>query len=158
MFRAALILILSTGLVFLYFQAVCQKILRRQFARAFWQAIVQANSFEFPAVRKALEGLSDPVEYPWLMKTLRCDFLGLTYLVKNASNVNQRYTYEERVLIFYFKLVFISLITRHWLRLRETPDALKLTAILEYFANVVGERVNTVRFGTLTAPDYLPTL
>jgi len=90
--------------------------------------------------------------------TLKCDFLALTYLLKNAANVNQRYSYEERLLILYFKLVFAWLVTSHWLKLRETAAALKLTAILEYFANVVGERVNTVRFGNLTASDYLLNL
>ena len=158
MFMAALILMLSTGLFFFYLQAVCQKVLRRRFAQQFSQAIVNANSLEFPSVRKALGEFGVPVEYPRLMMTLRCDFLALTYLLKNAANVNQRYSYEERLLIVYFKLVFVSLVTRHWLRLRETPAALKLTAILEYFANVVGERVNTVRFGNLTASDYLLNL
>jgi hypothetical protein len=57
--------------------------------------------------------------------------------------------------MFYFHLVFVSLLTRHWLRVREKPAILKLTAILQYFANVVGQRVNTVRFGNLTASDYL---
>jgi hypothetical protein len=155
MFMAALILILSAGLFFFYLQAVCQKILRRQFAQEYFQAIVNANRLEFPSVRKALEDFGAPVEYPRLMLTLKCDFLALTYLLKNAANVNQRYSYEERLLILYFKLVFVSLITRHWLRLRETAAALKLTVILQYFANVVGERVNTVRFGNLTASEYL---
>jgi hypothetical protein len=98
------------------------------------------------------------VEYPRLTLTLKCDFLALTYLLKNAANVNQRYNYEERLLICYFKLVFASLFTRHLLKLREGPATLKLTSILEYFANVVGERVNTVRFGNLTASDYLLNL
>ncbi|MGA3325732.1 MAG: hypothetical protein ABSF45_14770 [Terriglobia bacterium] len=158
MIMAALILILSTGLFFFYLQAVCQKILRRQFTQEFFQSIVNANRLEFPSVRKAIEEFGSPVEYPRLTLTLKCDFLALTYLLKNAANVNQRYSYEERLLIVYFKLVFASLITRHWLKLRETPAALKLTAILEYFANVVGERVNTVRFGNLTASDYLLNL
>jgi hypothetical protein len=84
--------------------------------------------------------------------------LALTYLLKNAANINQRYSFEERLLILYFRLVFASMIMRHWLKLRETPAVLKLTAILKYFANVVGERVNTVRFGNLTASDYLLNL
>jgi hypothetical protein len=37
----------------------------------------------------------------------------------------------------------------------EKPAILKLTTILQYFANVVGQRVNTVRFANLTAADYL---
>jgi hypothetical protein len=158
MIIAALILILSTGLFFFYLQAVCQNILRRQFAQSFGQTIVNANDLEFPSVRKAFEGYAVPVEYPRLMMTLRCDFLTLSYLVKNATNVNLRRTFEEHLLILYFKWVLVSLVTRHWLRLREKPAALKLTTILEYFANVVGERVNTVRFGNLTASDYLSNL
>ncbi len=161
MFIAALILILSTGLFFFYLQVVCQrsqKVLKRQFAQAFWQVIVKANGFEFPSVRKALEGSGVPVEYPRLMMTLKCDFLALTYLVKNAANVNRRYTDEERLLILYFKWVSVFLVTCHWLRLREAPAALELTAILEYFANVVGERMNTFRIGDLTASDELSNL
>lgn len=158
MFLAALILILSTGLFFFYFQAVCQKILRRQFSQEFAQSLINANRLEFPSVRKSIEELDTPTEYPRLALTLKCDFLALTYLLKNAANVNQRYSYEERLLILYFKFVFVSLVARHWLKLREAPAALKLTSILEYFANVVGERVNTVKFGNLTASDYLLNL
>jgi hypothetical protein len=155
MFLAALILILSTGLFFFYLQVTCQSILHRQFDREYFQAIVNANRLEFPVVRKALEEFNTPVDYPRLRMMLKCDFLALTYLLKNAANVNQRYSREERLLMFYFHLVFVSLITRHWLRVREKPAILKLTAILQYFANVVGQRVNTVRFGNLTASDYL---
>ena len=158
MFLAALILILSTALFFFYLQSVCQRILHRQFKQEFFQSIVNANGLEFPSIRKAIENFGAPMDYPRVALTLKCDFLALTYLLKNAANVNQRYTYEERLLTLYFKLVFVSLMTRHWLKLRETPAALKLTAILEYFANVVGERVNTVRFGNLTASDYLLNL
>jgi hypothetical protein len=86
---------------------------------------------------------------------LKCDFLALTYLLKNSANVNQRYSREERLLIFYFRLVLISLIARHWLRLREKPAVLDLAVILQYFANILGERMNSVRFGNLSAFDYL---
>ena len=158
MFMAALILILSTALFFFYLQTICQKVLRRHFEQEFFQSIVNANRLEFPSVRRAVEEFGTPVDYGRLRMTLKCDFLALTYLLRNAANVNQRYSREERLLILYFRLVFASLITRHLLRLRERPAILKLTAILEYFANVVGERVNTVRFGNLTASDYLLNL
>ena len=39
MLMAALILILTTGLLFIYFQAVCQKLLRRWSAQEFDQSI-----------------------------------------------------------------------------------------------------------------------
>jgi len=158
MFMAALILMISTGLFCFYLQGVCQKILRRQFTQEFFQSIVNANRLEFPSVRKALENFGSPVEYPRLTLTLKCDFLALTYLLKNAANINQRYSYEERLLIVYFRVMFASLMMRHWLKLREAPAVMKLTAILEYFANIIGQRVNAVRFGNLTASDYLLNL
>jgi hypothetical protein len=152
---AALILILSTAFFFFYLQATCQRILRQQFDREYFLAIVNASGLEFPAVRRTLGEFNAPVDYPRLRMMLKCDFLALTYLLKNAVNVHQRYSGKERLLMFYFRLVFASLITRHWLRVGEKPAILKLTAILQYFANVVGQRVNSVRFANLTAADYV---
>ena len=155
MFLAAVILILSTALLFFYLQATCQKILRRQFDQEYFHSIVNANRLEFQSVRKGLEDFGVLVDYPRLRMMLKCDFLALAYLLKNAANVQQRYSREERLLILYFRLSFLSLLARHLLRLPVKPVVLKLTAILQYFANVVGQRVNTVRFGNLTASDYL---
>jgi len=155
MVLAALILILSIAFFFFYMQATCQRILRQEFDREYFLAIVNASRLEFPAVRRTLGEFNAPLDYPRLRMMLKCDFLALTYLLKNAVNVSQRYSREERLLMFYFRLVFASLITRHWLRVREEPAILKLTAVLQYFANVVGQRVSTVRFANLTAADYL---
>ena len=155
MFLAALILILSTALFFFYLQGTLQRILRRQFDREYFLSIVNANRLEFPAVRKALEEMNAPFDSLQLQMKLKCDFRALTYLLRNAANVNQRYSLEERFVVLCFRLVFVSLITRHWLRLREKPAILKLTAILQYFANVVGQRVDSVRFANLTAADYV---
>jgi hypothetical protein len=152
---AALILILSAALFFFFTQVTCQRILSRQFDREYFLAVVNANRLEFPAVRQMLEEFNAPVDYARLRMTLKCDFLALTYLLKNAVNVDQRYSREERLLMLYFRLVLASLVTRHWLRVREKSAILKLTAILQYFANVVGQRVDTVRFADLTASDYL---
>ena len=155
MVLSALILILSTAFFFVYLQATCQRILRRQFDREYFLAIVKAGGLEFPAVRRTLGESNAAVDYPRLRMMLKCDFRALTYLLKNAVNLSQRYSGEERLLMFYFRLVFASLITRHWLRVREEPAILKLTTILQYFANVVGQRVNTVRFANLTAAESL---
>jgi hypothetical protein len=152
---AALILILSSAFFLFYLQVTCQRLLRRQFDREYFLAIVNANRLEFSAVRRTLEEFNAPVDYPRLRMVLKCDFLALTYLLKNAVNVDQRYSRDEQLLMLYFRLVFASLITRHWLRVREKPAILKLTAVLQYFANVVGQRVDTVRFANLAASDYL---
>ena len=155
MFMAALILIVSTALFLFYLQVTCQRILRRKFDKEYFQSIVTANSLEFPAVCKALEEFDAPVEYARYRTTLKCDFLALAYLLKNAVKVDQRYSREERLLMIYFHVISASLAIRHLLRLREKAAILKLTTILQYFANVVGERVNLIRFGNETAADYL---
>ena len=158
MFVASLILILSTALFFFYFQTTCQKILRRQFDAEYFQVIVRANRLEFPSVQKSLDEADAPLDYQRLRTMLECDFLALVYLLKNAANVHQRYSYEERLLIVYFRAVFFLLTLRHVLKLKENGAILRLTAVLQYFANVVGQRVNMVRFGNLTAADYLMNL
>jgi hypothetical protein len=158
MFLASLILIISTALFCFYLQVACQRILRRKFDQEYFLSIVNANRLEFPAIRKGLEEFDAPVDYHQARLMLKCDYLALTYLLKNAANVNQRYTREERLLILYFRAVFFSLMVRHLLRLREQPAMLKLSVILEYFANVVGRRVDLVRFGNLSAAEYLMDL
>jgi len=158
MILAALILILSTAMFFFYFQITCQKILRRQFDREYFQSIVNANRLEFPSLRKSLEEFGAPIDYPRLRMMLKCDFLALTYLLKNAANLNQRYSNEERLLILYFRWQFLSLAVRRLLKVGEKKAILRLTSVLQYFANVVGQRVNTVRFGNLTVADYLLNL
>ncbi len=158
MFMAIVILIISTALLMFYLQATCQRILRREFDQEFFHAVVNANRLEFPFVRKALEEFDVPVDYPRFRMQLKCDFLALTYLLKNACNARRRFSYEERLLKMYFRTVLLALIIAHALGLNERAAVLKLTSILEYFANVLGERVNTVRFGDMTASDYLMSL
>ena len=155
---SVLVLIFSTALFFFYWQVTVQRILRRAFDQEYFQTMVTTIRLEFPTLRKAFEEPNAPVDYARLRMIIKCDFRALTYLLKNAANVGQRYSREERLLIFYFRLVLVSLIARHWLRLREKPAVLELAAILQYFANIVGKRINSVRFGNLSASDYLLSL
>ena len=158
MIPATFVLILSAALFFFYIHVICQKILRRQFDREYFESIVNANRLEFPSLRKSLEEFGAPVDYPRLRMMLKCDFLALTYLLKNAANVNQRYSNEEQLLILYCRWQFLSLAVRRLLKVGEKKAILRVTSVLQYFANVVGQRVNTVRFGNLTAADYLLNL
>ena len=156
MITAALISIFPTAMFsFFYSQAACERILRRQFDREYFQPIANARQLAFPSLRRSLEGFAAPVDYARLRVKLKCDFLALTYLLKNAANLNQRYSNQERLLILYFRGLLLSLAVRHLLRVGEKKTALRLTSVLQYFANVVGQRANTVTFGNLTALDYL---
>lgn len=158
MILAVMIFICSTGLFLFYFQSTCQKILQKKFDREYFHSIVNANRLEFLAVRKAVEEFDVPVDYARFRMTLKCDFLALAYLLKNAANVNQRYTRDERLLMVYFKATSFVLSLFHAFRREERPAILKLTAVLQFFANVVGQRVSMVRFGDLSPSDYLLSL
>src|ERR1700689_3841651 len=158
MVMAVLILIFSIALFFFYLQVTFQRILRFAFDREYFQTVVTANGMEFPALRKAFEEPNGPVDYARLRMIIKCYFQALTFLLKNAANVNQRYSRQERLLIVYFCVVRASLIARHWLRLSEKTAVLELASILQYFANTVGKRIDSVRSGSLSASDYLLNL
>jgi hypothetical protein len=148
---AAVILIISAAFFMFYLRATCQRILRREFDHEFFHAVVNANRLEFPFVRKALEEFDVPVDYSRFGMQLCCDFLALTYLLKNACNPRRRLSNAERLLWIYFHSLFLVLIVVHTLRFNERAVVLKLSMILEYFANVLGERLNTIPFGDMTA-------
>ena len=158
MILAWLILALSLAMVFFYFQATCLKILRRQFDQECFQSIAKVIRLEFPSLRKSLEEFGVPVDYRQLRRTLKSDFFALIYLLKNAANVNQRFSNEERLLLLYFRWQLLSLAVRRLLKAGETKTILRLTSVLEYFANVVGQRMNTAGFGNLKAVNFLANL
>ena len=154
MVMAWLFLILSLAMVFFYFQATCQKILRRQFDQEYARSIANVIRLEFPSLRESLEEFGAPLDYSRLPKMLKCDFLALTYLLKNVGNAEQRYSNEERLLVLYFRWQLLSLAGRRLVKLGEKKAVLRLTSVLHYFANVVGQRMNTVGCANLQF-DYL---
>jgi diguanylate cyclase (GGDEF)-like protein len=132
-------LIFCVGLFYFVLQSICKRILLRQSGRTYFQSIANANRLAFPFLRKSLEEFGTPVDYSRLRMMHKCDFLVLTHLLKNLS-VNRRYSNEERLLRVYFHLQFLSLALRHSLRLEEKKTILRMTLILQHFANLVGPR------------------
>jgi len=153
MILAALILTFSTAMVFFYFQATCQRILGRQFERDYFQSIANVIRLEFPSLRVALEESEASFEYSRLPRALKCDFLALTLLLRNNADAKQGYCKEQWFLVLYFRVQLLSLAVRRFLRVGERKTALRLTSILQYFANVVGQRLYSGGFGNLRA-DY----
>jgi hypothetical protein len=146
---ATMILVVSLALGLLYLQATCQGILRREFDPERLKSIADAYRLEFLFVRREMEHGESPVDYRWVRMALKCDYLALSYLVKNAASTS--YSGRERLLSVYFKALLVVLSVSHALRLNEKPTILRQTAVLNYFANVLGERVGKVQFSTLTA-------
>lgn len=158
MISAVAILIFSTALLLFYLQSTCQRILRRRAHQEFYHSIVNANRLEFPFVRMAIQNYDAPADYRRFRMQLRCDFLALTYLLKNAVNASQRLSKDEKLLVVNFKVMSFLLAVGHLFGFGEKVFMLRLASILQFFGNVVGERVSNVRFGELTASEYLLSL
>jgi len=139
-FLVAFTLVSFTGLHFL-FQVVCQKIVGRQFAGEYFQSVVEDYRLKLPSLRESLAGFSPSADSSRLRVMLKCDFLALTNLLKTSS-INHRYSSEERFLILYFRWQFLSLPFRRFLRVGEKKTILRLTSVVQYFANVVGQRLS----------------
>jgi hypothetical protein len=155
MIPAIAILIISTALLLFYLQATCQRILRRRAHEEFYHSIVNANRLEFPFVRMAIENYDAPADYKRFRMQLRCDFLALIYLLKNAVNDSQRLSGDEKLLVLNFKVLSFLLAACHLFGFGEKVFMLKLASILQFFGNVLGERVRNIHFGELTASEYL---
>jgi hypothetical protein len=148
MFLAIVILIVSTAFFMFYLGTSCEKILRRRRNQQFFHSVVEAKQLCFPSVRKAVEDFGVSVDYPRFHMQLKIDFLTLSHLLKNAYDAKGFPKNERpyvRLLSMYFRAVFLALVIAHTLRLNERAALLKLTRMLEYFANVLGERLDTIR-------------
>lgn len=140
MFMAGLILVFSTALFFFYIQAFCERVLRREFDRAYFRDIINAIQLEFPRLREALMA-SAPMDYPQVKVALKCDFATLSYLLKNSDRKRQSLPREDKTLILYFRFLMFCLPFRYAMRLGSREAVIKLTTILQYFANSIGEKV-----------------
>jgi len=146
-----LILVTSLALCLFYVQVTCRTILNREFQREYFRSVVSASRLEFLSVRKHLETSERGLNYSEARMALACDYLTLTYLLKNAANTERTYSRQERLLMLYFRALLASFSISHVLRLNERGAALKMTAVLQYFANVLGERVFQTALSSVSA-------
>jgi hypothetical protein len=139
MFTSAVILILSTALFFFYLQAICQRVLQRQFSQSYFKAIVSAYRLEFPGVLEGEAAAEVQAGRLSARDLLATDYLTLDYLLSNK--LRHRYSLGERLLSIYFRFSISTLSLRRVLGLSEKASTHRLAVILQYFANVVGEQM-----------------
>lgn len=142
MVSSIIILVLSTALFFFYLQTLCEKILSREFSRAYSQDVLSVIDLEFPRLLQAMSA-NAAISYKQIRSALECDFFTLRYLVKNGDPKRRRLSWQERLLVNYFRALMLILPLRYTFHLRERQSVMKLTRILYHFANLVGERVTT---------------
>ena len=78
--------------------ATCQRILRREFSRDFFLSVTNANRLDSRFLCKALEEFDVPADHEHSRMKLKCDFLALTYLLKNLCDSRGRLPKEQRLL------------------------------------------------------------
>jgi hypothetical protein len=139
MIVSVLTLVVSAALCLFYFQGTCLTILNREFQRDYFQSVVNTSRLEFLSVRDSIERPKAQLDYSEVRTALTCDYLALTYLLKNA--VAGKCSRQERLLMVYFRGLLMTLAVSHLFKMNEKRAILKLTAILQYFANTLGERV-----------------
>ena len=157
MIVAVPILTISAAMFFFHFQNTCQKVLRRQFERDYFESIAGVMRLEFPAVRKSLDDPCASVDYSRLSKAFRADLFALAHVLENTATIGERPSLEDRLLLLYFRCQLISFAVRRFLNVGEKKAILRLTSVLQYFGNLAGQRFSiAVRFDMSPASDYLP--
>jgi hypothetical protein len=134
------ILIFSTAFFIFYIQTLCEKVLRQEFSRAYFQDVLNAIDLEFPRLRQAILNNAD-IGYAQIKLAIKSDYFTLTYLMKKGNPRQSQFSWHERLLIGYFRILLLILPIRYAFHFQERNAVIKLTTILHHFANLVGERV-----------------
>lgn len=145
-FVSVFILVSSLVLLFLWVKSVTRSILGTPFQQDYSREVAEANRLEFFNIRQALGGeLDQSGDFRDALSALERDYEALSYLLRNAATLHVgRYTRAERLLILDFHLLGVW---ARFSRLLGFPawrsSLLRMTTILEYFGNVVGQRLET---------------
>lgn len=153
-FVSVFILISSLALLFLWARSVTRSILETPFQQDYSREVAEANRLEFLNVRQALGGeLDQSSDFRDALSALERDYEALSYLLRNAATLHVgRYTRAERLLIFDFHLLRVWARFSRLLGFQAWRSSLRrMTTILEYFGNVVGQRLAT--FPTQVLPQ-----
>lgn len=136
-----LILVVSTALCLFYLQTSCERALRHEFSRPYFSEIVNVLQLQYPSVRVFYHS-NGKGDYSQNRFILKCDFVMLEYLLKNSDSESSPLSRYEKILIYYFHFLFYSLPLRRAFHLHEKKAILKLTTILQFFANSLGEKLS----------------
>ncbi|MGH9863319.1 MAG: hypothetical protein ACRD35_07845 [Candidatus Acidiferrales bacterium] len=145
-FVSVSILVISMAMLVLWLRSASQSVLRRRFEQDYSAEVAEANQLEFLTIRRALSSVPEEVaDYRGMLAALERDYQALSYLLRNAATVHVgRYSRAERLLIMDFRLLAFSVLLSRTLGWRGWRSSLlEMTTILQYFGNVVGQRLAT---------------
>ncbi len=149
---SVLIFVFSAALLLFYIQVAVDRILERPFLEPLARPIVEANRLSFLDIRHALETGDASGDSSGVQVQLNRDFRALTSLLRHAGSRRRPLSGAERVAAIYFRVLSglcaagqLFGMQGHWLRL-------KMISVLEFFANVLGERTRRVRLCPAQTP------
>ncbi len=157
MIFATLVLIVSAALFGFYLQTAWQKALRREFAQPYFQAVANAYRLQFPGLRQALDRPDWGRAGASLRTSLKVDFAVLTCLMRETAG-GERPSLAERLLRLSFRVSLLLLAARQTCGLNPRRACQRMTAVLAYFANRVGERWSAAAPAAATPSEYLSSL
>lgn len=145
-FVSVFILLMSGVMLVFWLRSASQSVLRQRFEQDYSSEVAEANQLEFLAIRRAIASAPEAIaDHRNVLTALEQDYQALSYLLRNAATVHVgRYSRSERLLILDFHLLSF------WVRLSRglglngwRSGLLEMTTILQYFGNVVGQRLAT---------------
>jgi hypothetical protein len=145
-FISVFIFLSSLAFLFSWLRAVSRAALRQTFERDYSADVAEASQLEFLAIRHALQECPEEIaDYSGVLTTLERDYEALTYLLRNAGTVHVgKYSRAERLLMLDFQLLRFWVRVKRLLGLQSWHSALlEMTSILQYFGNVMGQRLAT---------------
>ena len=143
MFVSILIIVISLMLFLYWFRYMCVMILSAKHSRDYAVQIAQANQLSFLDARDRLMGEPNSASLGSLHRSLDRDYRLLIYLLRHAANYQLRsQAIEHRVLMIdYYLMKAWFYLVRKVSRSQARSALLEMTAILNYLANSMGERV-----------------
>jgi len=141
-------LISSAAVGLFYLQATCESILRREFDHVRLRSFANSCRLEFFFVVKEIEESGGVVDNRRVRAALKCDYLALTFLLKNAAGTGSG---RERILMVYFRVLFFVASVQQLAGVKGERVIEKLSNILRHFAGLLSEQAHQIQFDNLTA-------
>lgn len=142
MIMSILVLVFSVALFFFYVQAFCERAIKREFSQPYFQDIVNAIQLEFPRLQHDLLS-KRALDCAEVRTALKCDYATLSYLLANSDRRRRKLSWQERVVVLYFHFLCFCLPFRYAAKFHQREAVLKLTGVLQYLANLTGEKVSS---------------
>lgn len=155
MAMAGVVLITSVALFMFYLQTLCEKVLKQEFAHSYSAFLVHTASLEFLEMRRKLVAAEGAIDYTRVATALECDYRVELNLLQQFNSKGLHHKVANLLLRCYFRLLSFSVSPSRALGFTGKAALLKLTDILQYFSNTVGQQMCLARAEALSTSSNM---